>query len=127
MKSAESSTKISFEFSFVVGFGRTGSSKSRTGERKVESGGQMPPSLHVLIATRTRDSHLQNRYAVAHVASYALCVPFLNAYTRSSLVSCASRSFRVVRDNGMPFRSTDFSIDFAMLDIVDFNIERNRD
>ena len=36
-------------------------------------------------------------------------------YTRRPFVPLA---FRIVRDNGIPFRSTDFSIDFAMLDIV---------
>lgn len=83
-------------------------------ERKVESCRR----VYTLFFTReTRGNSLLLALGLAlRVMRFFLCATILERFIR--VVRSVPLVFRIVRDNGIPFRSTDFSIDFAMLDIV---------
>lgn len=77
-----------------------------------EKSRKLPPSLHVIFYA-WNPRQFSPPCVGARVMRFAYHSRTL--YTRRPFVPLA---FRIVRDNGIPFRSTDFSIDFAMLDIV---------
>lgn len=78
-------------------------------ERKVESCRR----VYTLFFTReTRGNSLLLALGLELCALRTILERFIR------VVRSVPLAFRIVRDNGIPFRSTDFSIDFAMLDIV---------